>query len=624
MNTTTATAAAAGDSPRRNSATSASEAVQRAGLPATLGELVLAVTGKCRLWNSERTEVARELCAHFLDGLEAGASPAELAASFGDPRHAAKLITHSRKRLRPLWCRASRASLRGLGGLLLGCFVLYAILAARFFLVNPTVKRNIMMELNAPVLQTAAADRAWPLYIKARVQFGQIPESIQNLDPRRPGDKGWDEMTAWLDSKQGAMDTVRSAAAKPVLGYVYSADTDPEFGRAIELTSPGYVHQVRPDTPENPMLIGVLLPHLGEMRRYARWLASDASLAASRGDGARFLTDVNAMLGMASQALDEQFLISDLVGLAIGDLTMEVVRRNADRDGLLSSAELRDLAHTVSAFAGGRIAIDAAPELLGIEDILQRYFSDDGQGDGRFVGGPHMEKMYEEWGIARPAGLPLLRAVQPVQSALMPSRAKIMDRARRLVAAAHADDALPPWRHDERTSDGAYRTLMESGLYDVVPFLRSMQSGVDDGPFLSACVARDIFEARRETVLTILAMEAFRRARGAWPTRLEEMVPAFLPRVPRDPFDGAPLRYKPAAAGGGLPTLYSVGADGVDDGGVPPSTRKGRQNAHSLRLLRLFRSGGVAPTTAEQHVLDGARGDWVLWPEPPPPADADN
>ena len=131
----------------------------------------------------------------------------------------------------------------------------------------------------------------------------------------------------------------------------------------------------------------------------------------------------------------------------------------------------------------------------------------------------------------------------------MPSRAEIMDRARRLVAAAHADDALPPWRHDERTSDEAYRTLMDSGLYDVVPFLRSLQSGVDDGPFISACVARDIFEARREAVLTILAIEAFRRARGDWPASLTELSPP-LPAA-HGTADGA--RCAKPAAGDRLP-----------------------------------------------------------------------
>jgi hypothetical protein len=45
------------------------------------------------------------------------------------------------------------------------------------------------------------------------------------------------------------------------------------------------------------------------------------------------------------------------------------------------------------------------------------------------------------------------------------------------------------------------------------------------------------------------------------------LVPEFLPAVPVDPADGQPLRYRAAAAGGF--TLYSVGEDGVDDGGNP-------------------------------------------------------
>ena len=53
-------------------------------------------------------EVARELCAHFRDGLASGASPEALRGAFGDTRRAAQLLTRARKRLRPLWWRASR------------------------------------------------------------------------------------------------------------------------------------------------------------------------------------------------------------------------------------------------------------------------------------------------------------------------------------------------------------------------------------------------------------------------------------------------------------------------------------------------------------------------------------
>jgi hypothetical protein len=73
-------------------------------------------------------------------------------------------------------------------------------------------------------------------------------------------------------------------------------------------------------------------------------------------------------------------------------------------------------------------------------------------------------------------------------------------------------------------------------------------------------------EARRRAALTAIAVQHFRLAKnGAIPERLEELVPRFLPAVPRDPFDGQPLRYRR------LPTgfvVYSIGADRHDNNGL--------------------------------------------------------
>lgn len=57
----------------------------------------------------------------------------------------------------------------------------------------------------------------------------------------------------------------------------------------------------------------------------------------------------------------------------------------------------------------------------------------------------------------------------------------------------------------------------------------------------------------------LVALHRYRRANGALPERLDDLVPAFLPAVPVDPFDGAPFRYD---RGRGL--VYSVGEDGID------------------------------------------------------------
>ncbi|MBN1513015.1 MAG: hypothetical protein JXB13_13450 [Phycisphaerae bacterium] len=66
--------------------------------------------------------------------------------------------------------------------------------------------------------------------------------------------------------------------------------------------------------------------------------------------------------------------------------------------------------------------------------------------------------------------------------------------------------------------------------------------------------------------LTCLAIRDFHLSRGRFPDELGELVPEFLPRLPIDYGDRNRLRYR--REGDGF-ILYSVGWNGVDDGGVP-------------------------------------------------------
>jgi hypothetical protein len=72
---------------------------------------------------------------------------------------------------------------------------------------------------------------------------------------------------------------------------------------------------------------------------------------------------------------------------------------------------------------------------------------------------------------------------------------------------------------------------------------------------------------------TILALRAYAADHdGRLPDALSHLVPAYVPSLPADPFDqtGGSLRYRPTEPD---PRLYSVGADGIDDGGSDQSTR---------------------------------------------------
>jgi hypothetical protein len=64
---------------------------------------------------------------------------------------------------------------------------------------------------------------------------------------------------------------------------------------------------------------------------------------------------------------------------------------------------------------------------------------------------------------------------------------------------------------------------------------------------------------------TVIAIERYRRDHnGAVPASLQALVPDYLPAVPIDPVDEAPLRYRSTAH---VYTVYGVGRDRHDDGG---------------------------------------------------------
>ena len=70
--------------------------------------------------------------------------------------------------------------------------------------------------------------------------------------------------------------------------------------------------------------------------------------------------------------------------------------------------------------------------------------------------------------------------------------------------------------------------------------------------------------ARLRTARIGLAIERYRLAAGKPPDTLEDLVPAYLDSVPRDPFDGNELRYRKLEVGF---VVYSIGEDLSDDGG---------------------------------------------------------
>jgi hypothetical protein len=71
-------------------------------------------------------------------------------------------------------------------------------------------------------------------------------------------------------------------------------------------------------------------------------------------------------------------------------------------------------------------------------------------------------------------------------------------------------------------------------------------------------------QAHLRCTIVALATERYRLAHGHWPDSLSSLVPEFLAKVPLDPYDAKPLRYRRLEDG---VVIYSIGPDEEDNGG---------------------------------------------------------
>ncbi len=86
-----------------------------------------------------------------------------------------------------------------------------------------------------------------------------------------------------------------------------------------------------------------------------------------------------------------------------------------------------------------------------------------------------------------------------------------------------------------------------------------------DSPLILTSFARN--DAGNALWLTTLGLHAYQLDHKTYPPNLAALVPHYLKHVPADPFGGGEiLRYK---LSGNAYTLWSIGPDGVDNGGVP-------------------------------------------------------
>ena len=219
-------------------------------------------------------------------------------------------------------------------------------------------------------------------------------------------------------------------------------------------------------------------------------------------------------------------------------------------------------------------------------DLIQRIYSDDGNGDGRItaVGAEVQHAVTNFLCQMSPGGeeLPwyhdsyVRAAIAPVDLFLAPSRREMVAMLEDTYENLRERMKHPMWEPEETDWEEYVNTQEESGL------LGSLIVGLGH-----AKNAREVKLAYRDAVALALACHRYKKANGKWPESLDQLTGKWLTDTPIDRLNGKPLNF---TIKDDAPVIYSLGHDGDDDGGVN--------------------------TNSDAPWLDqNGDGDWVVWPQ---------
>lgn len=297
--------------------------------------------------------------------------------------------------------------------------------------------------------------------------------------------------------------------------------------------------------------VSTMLPHVQEVRSLANLLDYDSRLQAHDNDIAAAFRDAKAIIYGSRAIGDEEIIISHLVRIACDSVAIRALERSLAL-GQTTEDVLADLQQTLieeervpfflMGMRGERACLDQMLEHvqngeITFSDFRRIMFNARILGSVLGVSGGSNNIRFE---------LDNLKAYLTMNG----ERARQMQYLTEIIELSK----LPTWEALKAIEDKNREQAVQAPLV-VSRFAESTRLYVAD---LRA-------KALLRTAFTGLAIERFRLAKGHWPVSLGELVPRYLSEIPRDPFDGAPLRL---VCKEGKLIIYSVSLDRIDQGGT--------------------------------------------------------
>jgi hypothetical protein len=307
-----------------------------------------------------------------------------------------------------------------------------------------------------------------------------------------------------------------------------------------------------------------LLPHLTPLKHASRLLEFEAIDALENGNAEKAVRSVQASLGLGRSLATEPLLISQLVRISLDAVSCRSLERVLNR-ARLSDLQLQALN---SALLKAENPDALARALIGEQSIGFTLFTTSYR-DALAVGPAGRSSRLET--VAVDLLSPLIKATGFFQrdQVFYFDTMQLYLETLSLPSPRNLESA----KRAERRIDEAKRGYYIFSAMLLPAFSKTVQKNLE-------------WAALLRVSQTALAIERFRLGHeDRVPDSLSALVPAYLPSVPVDPFDGQPLRYARRVEGY---VVYSIGPDGVDDGGGERKEKakfRGPQEPHDILFV---------------------------------------
>ncbi len=296
--------------------------------------------------------------------------------------------------------------------------------------------------------------------------------------------------------------------------------------------------------------IGTLVPHVQEAREIGRLLQLDAVLRGENGDIDGALASCSAILNTGRSFGDETAAITQLVRLSCQRLAIRSLER-ALAQGTASDAALLEIQRLLEDESEQPLLLIATRAERAMIHQFLKFVENGGHYRASFgmrsrTGSNDIDE-FQDRAKARGCHAAYLRYLNEcVEIAKLPPEQQV-ERLRHF-------DLRPP---------------------ENVPQLLAALGGLN----VDLKKLAENFHHRLAFVrcgVAAVAVERYRLANGRWPERLDDLVPDYLSKIPIDPFDGQPLRFRWLKDS---VIIYTVGEDQQNDGGQRVRIKAGAPDA---------------------------------------------